>query len=66
MTQAELNRAVARATGETSRSIARLGFLPLTVGPVEREPHVVDWNRLDAERVGLFPNRQRWRRRAAS
>ena len=65
MTQAELNRAVAQATGESSRRIAQLGFSPLTVGPVEREPQVVDWDRLDAKRLGLFPDRQRANRRAA-
>ena len=65
MTQAQLNRAVARATGESSRMIGRLGFSPLTVGPVEREPHVVDWDRLDARRIGLFPDRQRRHRSLA-
>lgn len=55
MTQVQLNRAVARATNESVATIARMGFVPLTRGPVEREPQVVNWDRLDAERVGLFP-----------
>ena len=54
MTQAELNRAVARATGESTREIARRGFVLLTPIPVEREPLVVDWDRLDAERRTSF------------
>jgi hypothetical protein len=40
-----------------------MGFVPLTVGPVElksdtcaaREPLTVDWNELDQNRVVLFP-----------
>jgi hypothetical protein len=55
MTQVRLNRAVARATGESLATIARMGFVPLTQGPVEREPHVVNWDKLDGERIGLFP-----------
>jgi hypothetical protein len=54
MTQAELNRAVSRATGETVGAIAALGFIPLTAVPIEREPHMVDWDEVDSERVALF------------
>jgi hypothetical protein len=50
MTQRELNRAVARATGEDVEFIDHLGFGPLTVGPVERDPGFVDWDELDADR----------------
>ena len=50
MTQTELNRAVASATGETVSTIASMGFVPLTPFPVEREPLTVDWDELDAER----------------
>ena len=64
MTQAELNRAVARATGESIREIARRGFVLLTPIPVEREPLVVDWDRLDAERRTSFVE-QRTAERAA-
>jgi len=55
MTQNELNRAVARATGESVRTIAQMGFVPLTVSPVEREPMVVDWDELEARRDRVFP-----------
>ncbi len=37
MTQEHLDRAVARVTGEDPATIARLGFVVLTRGPVERE-----------------------------
>ena len=38
MNQRQLNREVARATGESVSTIASLGFVPLTGGPVEHEP----------------------------
>jgi len=52
MTQADINRAVAEATGEDRRTIAHMGFVQLTHGPVERdrEPLVVDWDDLEASR----------------
>ncbi|MCH7725881.1 MAG: hypothetical protein IH991_05285 [Planctomycetes bacterium] len=52
MTQAELNREVAAATGETVRTIADLGFVPLTSSPYERdrEPLVVNWDDLESQR----------------
>ena len=54
MTQAELDCAVAKATGESSRTIANLGFVPLTPVPFEREPDrkplMVDWDELDQSR----------------
>ena len=37
MTDSHLYRAVARATGEDRQTIARLGFVVLTRGPVERD-----------------------------
>ena len=51
MNQAELNRAVARATGESVATISRRGFVPLTQGPVERDPEgqTVDWDELEAQ-----------------
>jgi hypothetical protein len=55
MPQSRLNHAVARATGESLATIARMGFVPLTHGPVEREPRMVNWDKLDGERIGLFP-----------
>ena len=50
MSQTELNRAVASATGETVSTIADMGFVPLTSFPFEREPLTVDWDEVEAER----------------
>lgn len=61
MTQAELNHAVARTTGETVSTIAAMGFVPLTPIPIEREPTFVDWDELDAHRGAVFPQRRRQR-----
>jgi hypothetical protein len=58
MTQSELNRQVARITGESVRTIAQFGFVPLTSVPFEHEPLVVDWDDLDAERMAILPTRQ--------
>jgi hypothetical protein len=56
MPQVRLNRAVARATGESHTTIARMGFVPLTRGPVERERLVVDAEeQLDPVTTGLRP-----------
>ena len=63
MTRTELHRAVARATGESLLTIARMGFGPLRTGVEEREPLLVDWDRVDSQRLRLLPLRQR--RRAA-
>lgn len=54
MTQAELDRAVAAATGESVKTIKQRGFVLLIPSPVEHEPLVVDWDELDAHRVALF------------
>ena len=54
MTQADLNREVAQATGESVATIDQLGFVPLTFSPVEREPLTVDWDELDQQRVAMF------------
>jgi hypothetical protein len=59
MTQAQLDRAVARATGEALRTISSMGFVPLANTPVEHEPQIVDWDELDARRYSYFPQRQR-------
>ena len=53
MTQAELDREVSRTTGESVTTIRSLGFS--LDEPTEMEPLTVDWDALDAERVGLFP-----------
>ena len=44
MTQAELYREIAQATGESIRTVAEMGFVPLTRSPVEleRDPLVVE------------------------
>ena len=57
MTQAQLNREVAAATGESVRTIAGLGFVPLTPIPYERdrEPLLVDWDELESRRGVLNP-----------
>jgi len=61
MTQAELNEAVASATGESVRTIRRRGFSivsPLQIFHPEPDeddlaPNTVDWDALDRER-GYF------------
>lgn len=57
MTQAELNREVAIATGETVSMIAQMGFVPLTTFPYERDraPLVVDWDETELIRAVLHP-----------
>ncbi len=55
MTQAELNREVARATGESVAEIRHLGFVPLTLTPYEQEPQVVDWDELEGARDVVYP-----------
>jgi hypothetical protein len=57
MTQAELNCEVAKATGETTGTIAHIGFVRLTRRPVEveREPLVIDWDEQIERRYMLMP-----------
>ena len=57
MTQAELYREIAQATGESLRTVAEMGFVPLTRGPIERdrEPLVVDWDDVESSRAVLHP-----------
>ncbi len=57
MTQAEMNREVALATGESISTIAQMGFVPLTPVPYERdrEPLTVDWDDLADKRAVLHP-----------
>jgi hypothetical protein len=57
MTQAELNREVAVATGETMSTVRHLGFVPLTPVPYERDrdPLVVDWDEVEQSRAILHP-----------
>ena len=53
MTQRQLEREVASATGESMTTIRRRGFS--LVEPEYPEPLVLDWDDLDAERTSLFP-----------
>ena len=57
MTQAEMNREVASATGESVSTISKMGFSPLMPVPYERdrEPLVVDWDQLEQGRAVLHP-----------
>lgn len=60
MTQNELNRAVARATGESMSVISGMGFVPLTSLPQEREPRTVDWDQTEqTRRISFQPRRKR-------
>ena len=63
MTQAQMERELARATGESISTIRSRGFS--IIEPPELEPLVVDWDQLDAKRVAMFPSRNRDHRKAA-
>ena len=54
MTQADLNRAVAAATGETVEMIARQGFGLIEAPPLDRDPLVFDWDDKDARLLGAM------------
>jgi hypothetical protein len=60
MTQAQLDRAVARRTGESVRTVTRLGFSALPAGPADPHPEalylVVDCPHCG--RPALFPGRR--------
>ena len=60
MTQSDLDRQVARRTGESLSTIRGMGFTPLSAIPYESEsrPNTVDWDKLADERMGLFPHRR--------
>ena len=56
MNQRDVDRAVAKATGETVRTVSERGFLLLDEEPQKRSP---DWDELQAERnVRLFAQRR--------
>ena len=58
MTQNELNRAVASATGETVSEISSRGFSPLPVDPYDSGLEPIDWDWLDQCRsVAVLPSR---------
>ena len=61
MTQRELDRRVAQATGESVSTISAFGFVLLSPQTDECEPQVVDWDEVDAQRVGLFPQARKRR-----
>jgi len=70
MTQSQLDRAVARATGESIATIRRHGFSVMqTATAAEREgptpPQMVDWEALDATRLGLLPQSRKCQRIAS-
>ena len=52
MNQADRNRAVAAATGETVETIAQQGFGFVEVPQVDRDPLVFDWDAQDARLFG--------------
>jgi hypothetical protein len=64
--QADLDRAVACATGETVTTIKRLGFLlaepddSLDPESDEHGPYVIDWDELEAQRQQTGTRRPRY------
>lgn len=57
MKQTELDRAVAKATGESVSTIKRLGFVladprlePTEVDSADNGPRVLDWDEMDIQR----------------
>lgn len=59
MTQTELNRAVAQATGEAVDTICRHGFSVVDPASLDREPLVIDWDDQDPPRFALVRRRRR-------
>ena len=51
MSERDLYREVARSTGESMRTIAALGFMPLDPLPSEHEPQQVDGDDHYSERT---------------
>jgi hypothetical protein len=58
MTQTELDRQVAELTGERVDTIRQRGFSLVEV-PDDQPPRIVDWDALDAQRIGFLPPRPR-------
>ena len=52
MSQGDLNRAVAAATGETVELISRQGFEFIDVSTIDRDPLIWDWDDSDARLLG--------------
>lgn len=67
MDQSQLDRAVARATGEPLATIRRMGFSLHAPQAIQEDldalprPQTVNWDRLDAHRTGYLPQRARYR-----
>lgn len=64
MTQAQLNRAVSKVTGEDFHVIQRRGFSPVDeTSPIREDDFqalMIDWEQLQAEQAtALFPDRQK-------
>lgn len=59
MTQRDLNRAVARATGESVDMIERMGFGPLEDSNGDQEPNTIDWDAHDDARLAVGAVRRR-------
>jgi len=62
MRQVSLERAVARATGESRREIRRRGFgsvdprnVDFDPEPNDLSPQIVDWDELESARLAIFP-----------
>ena len=64
MTHAQMERELARTTGESLGTIRRHGFQ--LVEPPVLCPQLVDWDELDAERVAVLPQRSRQTRQLAA
>jgi len=60
VTQSELNRAVARATGESHSTIRRMGFSIFVPEEAQDDldslpqPQTVDWDQLDTQRPAFL------------
>ena len=60
MNQHDLNRSLSRVTGESVRTIKRLGFSLFDPGAnntesdaIDLPPQVVDWDQLEIDRISL-------------
>jgi hypothetical protein len=59
MTQRDLNRAVARATGESVDTIEHMGFGPLDDSVGDVGPNMIDWDADDDARLAVRSVRRR-------
>ena len=64
MTHAQMERELARTTGESLGTIRRHGFQPME--PPVPAPRYVDWDELDAKRLAVLPQRSRPARQLAA